>query len=213
MAKKSMTLYEALAKKKILADRVEKCANVRMCAIKKKSDDMTTDDMTIDDAEKSIRSNYASAVSLMNNFTKLSMAINYANAITKVTIAGNEYTIADAIVRYRHLQDEEKIYMRMLSNLAACKQEIENNRNRYLTPEKISDYVSKVLGDSKKDDVLVQKTTDTYVNNWALELYDPMDTETLANTKLEEIAEFRENIHAALTQVNCTTTIEVDFED
>ena len=45
------------------------------------------------------------------------------------------------------------------------------------------------------------------------ELYDPFNIEELVNKKLDEINLFEEQIHFALTQANCTNTIEVEFED
>ena len=208
-----MTLYEALSKKKIYEDKVRKLERFRLVDIKKKYDDVNNAGKDINDIREIIVAGYQSTVAILNNYITLKAAINEANAITKVEIAGKEYTIANAIARQRGLDQEEAMYSRMLSNINAINTEVENINSKYLSPDAISRYISSVLGDSKKSDELIRQVTEDYKKEHEVEDYDPLNTEELATKKLEEIAQFREEIHYKLTQVNCTTEITVELED
>lgn len=214
MATVTMTLYQALAKKKILEDQVEKIRTYRFCGVKKKASDVvTSDNITTTEALESFQSARDKSISLLTNLSELKAVINAANATTEVTIAGKVYTIANAIARYRMLDKFEEQYKRMLMNIASCKAEVEKKNSTYLDPDKISAYVKQVLGDSKKDQALIDSTTKAYTEQYEVELYDPLNTEELATKGLEEIAEFREQFHYSLTEVNCKTMITVEFTD
>lgn len=208
-----MTLYEALSRKRILEDKVSKITTHRYVDIKKKHADESWGGVDIVDIDKSIHSAYSSEISLIRNLASLKAAINEANVNIKVEIAGKRYSIADAISRQRSLDEEEHMYIRMANNLEAVEREIESIRERYMNPEAISNYVSKVLGDSKKDDALIQTVTEDYMKKYEPELYDPLNTKEIAKERLNEIALFREQIHYALTQANCSNSITVEFED
>jgi hypothetical protein len=213
MSEVTMTLYEALAKKKIYESRVLNIQTYRACGIKLKASNITTDNQTLEEAEANYQSGLDESVAVLNNLTALKAAINEANVKIFVNIAGKDYTIASAIARYRMLDTEEKIYRSMLNNINACRTEVTNNNTRYLDPDRISEYVKKVLGDSKKDSDLIDSTTQTYKDQYEKEIYDPLNTEELATNKLKEIAEFRESIHYKLTEANCKNTITVTLAD
>ena len=104
------------------------------------------------------------------------------------------------------------MYTRMLTNIRACENEIEN-ASANLSSEAVSKYVSRILGDSKKDESTIKALKEQYIKDNTLELYDPLNTRELASTKLDELAAFKEQIHFALTKANCENTITVNFSD
>lgn len=213
MAKETMTLYEALTKKKLYESKISKLSVNSFCAVKYKHKDMCTDNNDIEETKNAIKANYDKTVALVNNFIALKSAINDANAKIMITVAGKEYSIANAIVRQRSIGNEKAIYTKMLNNLATCKREAEYHNSEYLSSDNISKYISRLLGDSKKDDSIIAKLKEDYIKDHEYEVYDPLNVEELANKKLEEINQFEEQIHFVLTQANCTNTIEVEFED
>ena len=213
MSKVELTLYQALEKKKILEKRVNKVRGNELVGIRKKHIEETITGVPLADVKAAMEENLASSVSLVNNYITLKAAINEANAVTKVTIAGKEYTIANAIARYRGLDNEEYLYRNMLSNVVNAKNKVELTNQKYLSPESISRYVANILGDSKKDEALIAATEQRYREANEVELYDPLDTEKLATEKIEEIELFREEFHSVLTTANCNTVITVEFAD
>lgn len=213
MSEVTMTLYEALSKKKVLEKQVENLKSYRLVDIKKTNFEESLFGENIEDVKKSIQAGYDKSVAVFNNYVELKAAINEANARIIVTIAGQNYTIANAIIRQRMLDDEELMYNRMLANIASLENEIEKNNNKYLSPDAIAAYIKNVLGDSKKDENLINSMKEDYIKSRTIELYDPLKTKEVAERKLEEIALFREQIHYALTQANCNNSITVNFAD
>ena len=211
---KTMTLYEALEKKKILEKKVEQYRynQPRLVDIKKTYDDVNDKGVAIDDIKKAIQSGRDAYCALVYNLSELKAAINEANAKIHVVIAGKEYSIANAISRLRSIDVEVDMYTRMLTNIRACENEIENASTN-LSSEAVSKYVSKILGDSKKDEGTIKALKEQYIKDNTRELYDPLNTRELASTKLDELAAFKEQIHFALTKANCENTITVNFSD
>jgi hypothetical protein len=213
MATVTMTLYEALAKKKILEDQVHNTKNYRMIDKKLTYSDTTPTGVQINEVKSAIQSAFSSSVSLLYNYIALKSAINDANASIQVEINGTSYSIANAIIRQRELDREEAMYSRMLSNVNILRDDVNKTNERYLSADEVSKYVSKILGDSKKDQTLIDSIVDKYKKEHQVELYDPLNTEELALNRLDEIKSFREQIHFVLTQANCNNKITVDFAD
>lgn len=213
MATVTMTLYEALAKKKILEDQVNNTKNYRMIDKKLTYSDTTPTGVPINEVKSAIQSAFSSSVSLLYNYIVLKSAINDANASIQVEINGTSYSIANAIIRQRELDREEAMYERMLSNVNILRDDVNKTNERYLSADEVSKYVSKILGDSKKDQTLIDSVADKYKKEHQVELYDPLNTEELALNRLDEIKSFREQIHFVLTQANCNNKITVDFWD
>lgn len=213
MSTKTMTLYEALAQKKILEKRVNDMRVYRMVDTKKKYGDENKEGSPIESIKESIQSAYDSTIALVDNLKALTCAINDANAKTLVTINGEEMSIANAIALQRYIDKEEYLYKSMLSNYASVKSSVESHNTKVLNPDSVSSYVSKVLGDSKKDEALIEATKNSYIIANEIEVYDPMNTEKIATERLEKLALFKEEIHYKLTKVNCDTEITVEFND
>ena len=214
MATVTMTLYQALARKKTLESQISKIKHWRMCGIRKSYEDLeVTDNVSIEEAKEMYQSAFDSSIKLVDNLATLKAAINQANATIKVVIAGNEYTIAEAIARFRSLDLEEQLYQRMIVNATELKNKVEKTNDQKLSEERKSEYVNKILGDSKKDEALINTTLDTYVKATQVEFYDPLGTVEKATAKLEEILKFREEYHFVLTEANCQNTIDVEFAD
>lgn len=213
MAKVTMTLYEALSKKKILESKVDDLRAFSVCTTKKKNSDETSVGYSTEEFKKMIQSRIDSTRATLCNYTNLKAAINEANARIEVTINGQTYSIANAIARHRAIQKERMIYMSMLRDL----EKTENNVNQInadrLSPERISDHVSKILGDSKKDSKLIEAVTDEYKKKYEVELYDPFNMKEFLSEMLDSYDKFEEEIHFALTQANVNNTIEVEFAD
>lgn len=213
MSIKTMTLYEALAQKKILEKRFNNMSIYRMVDTKKKFSNENKDGVDIETIRSSLQAAFDSTVSLTDNLKVLTCAINVANATTKVVINGEEMTIANAIALQKFVDTEVELYSAMLSSYTSIKNTVEDHNNKKLSPTAISEYVSKILGDSKKDESLINATTDSYIKANELEVYDPMNTEKIARERLDKLALFKEEIHYKLTKVNCDTEITVELKD
>ena len=69
------------------------------------------------------------------------------------------------------------------------------------------------MGNVKASPDLINDTSKRYIEDNEVYLYDPMGVQVMAEEKLEELSQFEEEIHFALTKANCENSIEVDISD
>lgn len=212
MATVTLTIYEALAKRKILEARVEKTRAYRLVDVKKKYSDENKDGVNIDEIRKRIQAGYDESIAVMNNYRAIQAAINESNAKTTVNVNGKTYTVANAIARHRNLDKEERMYRSMLEDYREAERAVQQLNEKQLSPDAISRFVQSTAG-TKTNDELVRNLTQQYKERYEVELFDPLNTKELAEKMLEDIKKFREEIHFTLTQSNVTTTITVELDD
>ena len=215
MAKVKMSLYEALNRKSVMEKQIREINTVYRMVDKKLKSSTTEilDGTALADVDKSISAAYDRSVAVVQNYQNLCAAIYKANSETTITIGGKTMTIAEAIGREKYISVEEKIYTSMINTYNKMKSEVDTSNARNLSPESISTYVEKVLGDSKKDENLIRATENIYKTQHEVEMYDPLNSYEVGTKKLEELNEFKERLHFELTNINCKTEIEVDFVD
>lgn len=219
MAKVELTIQEALAKKKILEDKVNKnyslAQKFAFVAIASETD-TTIQGVDREDAINIMRANFDSTRHLISNLRALKSAINASNAITKVMIAGKEYAVADAIAKLQSIKYDKKLLERCESQLLAAKKEIENHNATIQNPDNVSMYVNRVLGSSesaKKNETLYNTIVEDYMKKNLVYLIDPNNLQNRLDLYNDDVAQFEEQVHTALLKSNLETIIEVEYED
>lgn len=208
-----MTLYAALAKKKILESQIKNIEKYRLVDAKKKYADTSKDGTAISDVANQIQSGWDKSIAILNNYINIKAAINDANANTYIELAGKKYTIANALVRYKSLSIEEDLYRTMINNYNAISNEVIRTNSKNLSPDAIASYIEKMPGEGKnKDNDFLEKVKKSYIESCELEIYDPKNTKEYAEKRLEEIAYFREEINFKLVEANIKTEIEVELD-
>lgn len=214
MSTVTMTLYQALEKKKILEGRVQKMRSYQLCCVRKANEEVDNNGKPLSDVlEKSIKPGYQESVALLNNLIALKAALNEANAKVTIEIDGKTYTIANAIVYYRNIDRMLDIYHRMIGNYQSVENEVTKLNTRHQSNEAINAYLEKALGDGKRDPAMVETMTKGYIERNSWSVYDPLDTQKLAKEKMEQLEKFKNDLHYKLTQANIENRITVEFED
>lgn len=210
-----MSLYQALEKKKILEDRVNREMKAyRLCCVRKENDEVTKDGQPLDEVYKnSIQPGYQKSIALLKNLIALKAAINEANAKVTVEIDGKSYTIANAMVILRNHDKLADMYRRMTTNYQQVSDEVAKLNERSQSNDAINSYLEKSLGDGKRDPEMVKQLTNDYIARNTYSVYDPLDTMKVAQEALEHLEKFSNEIHYKLTQANVSTEIEVEFDD
>lgn len=216
----TMTLYEALEKKKIYDKRLEKLNAHKLATIRRQGADSDTAGRSIKDViDLGIKSSFDQTLAIIINSGRLNSAINDANARIQVEIAGESYSIASAISRYRNIDVEERYYKAILDDLNRLKNEVEITNKKNLSPDAITLYVKAAIGDSFTDPAMAE-TLETIKNKYredtTVEIYDPLGL-TDPNSKncieklLDDVVSFKASFHTALTAANISNVITVDF--
>lgn len=214
MATKTITVYEALQEKKLLEKRIESQSmnKVSFIAFAGESDE-TIDGISIEDIETRLKGNFDSIKHLLKNYASYTAAINQSNAITKITINNKEYTIAEAISRYQGIDNEIRFLQTIAAQYREINDKVRNHNTVVKDPNEVSKYINNVLGDSKKDQALIDSTTNTYLKNHLWKVIDPNKIGDNFEKMLNDVTAFKEQIHFILTKSNAITEITIELED
>lgn len=163
------------------------------------------------DLLKSIQSNTDTVESLIKRKIAIKNAIIMSNAVTKIKIGEEEYTVAEAIAM-RDLIEGKRTYLRVLKeqyNKAVGDVKTINEKvKREAEDRAVATFGN---GDNSKVDKTAagyKSMVDQIVKDNSVELVDPLKLEKKIEDLEIEIEEFDANIDALLSTSNALTTIE-----
>lgn len=215
MSTVTMNIQEALAKKKILENRLSELKGQKLLYVTAATEVATTvNGYKREDIENKLKSNFDSMRHLISNLRELKCAINMSNATTKITVAGKEYTVADAIARYNSISSERLFLSKCIAQYTTVTSQIEDTNTLVSEPERIAAHVGEILGsESKKNESIYNAVVEDYKKNNILYIIDPNNLEEVLLKWKDELDQFEADIHTALITSNIQTQITVEFED
>lgn len=216
MTHETMTVHKALAELKIIDDRINSAISNVLFITAVKNGTKKINGVDVESYKETVRSSYQKANDLINRRNALKRAVVMSNAVTKVTVAGVEYTVAEAIDMKNHGLDGMKM---MLNTMVRQHRDATYDLNKYSGEAlelKANEYVMNILGSqgnaSDKTDVKqVQALHDSYVANNEFVMIDPIDIEKKIEDIRNRIVEFETDVDAALSVSNSLTTIDIDY--
>ena len=223
MAKVTMTLYEALTKKKIYEDQLRKYdLNSKTIFGHYSKLKNNINGVDLETAGKTMIGNFQSYIHIRSNIFALQVAINKANLENTISIPGwkhgAEVTIVEAVTLNQKL-DQEINFVNMISRKLQSETDyIEKQNATVLNPDYIYSQVSKqAIPDKKSEDSAetLAKNIESYKENNTVYLFDPnkiVETGWIEG-KIEEINAFKAGLHTALMTANSQIILEVELED
>lgn len=109
MTTEKMNVHKALAELKILDDRIIKAINSVEACISNKHSNTKVKGVDIKVYTGVMKSSYDKATDLIKRREAIKRAVVLSNAVTKVTVADKEYTVAEAIEMKNHGMDFKKL--------------------------------------------------------------------------------------------------------
>lgn len=213
MAKEKMNVHRALAELKALDSRIQKAARSATYCFANKHSNGKKDGITIDDYKNRMKSEFDSINTLINRRNALKRAVAFSNSVTKVTIDGVEYTVAEAIEMKNHGMDNYRVLLTAIAaNLAAAKNTIQDQNGEYLE-KKANDYIIGFFGGKDKaDSESATSMRKAYIEENTYDFIDPMGIEDFKKKLEDKIASFEAEVDAALSVSNAITNIEFEYE-
>lgn len=213
MAKETMNVHRALAELKTLDSRIQKAARSATYCFANKHSNGKKDGITIDDYKNRMKSEFDSINTLINRRNALKRAVAFSNSVTKVTIDGVEYTVAEAIEMKNHGMDNYRVLLTAITaNLAAAKNTIQDQNGEYLE-KKANDYIIGFFGGKDKaDSETATSMRKAYIEENTYDFIDPMNIEDFKKKLEDKIASFEAEVDAALSVSNAITNIEFEYE-
>jgi hypothetical protein len=139
-----------------------------------------------------------------------------SNAKTKVTIAGAEYTVADAIKRKEDIEYDKSLLREFEAQRRLV---IAQTDSANLEAERQADKHIEALfnGQSSKTEQVnpreVEKQRESFMRNHRWEVIDPNGADKCINALRAEIESFEAEVDAVLSESNAITMVTVELED
>ena len=102
MTTEKMTIHKALCELKTLDARITKCIGETEYVFANKHSNDKVNGMTVAAYCDEIKSGYQRVTDLIKRRDAIKRAVVLSNAVTKVTVGGKEYTVAEAIEMKNH---------------------------------------------------------------------------------------------------------------
>jgi hypothetical protein len=198
-----MSISQALVELKLLKSRISKCKNVDCITVKTKTKTVDVADFT-----KSAKANLQSYKDLLNRYNVIRSKVVVSNATTRVSVAGFEYTVAEAVERKRSIEMEKDMFCVLRSQFKHATAELESHQKAQ--QERLDKLLLQELGkDSKTNVDVVDALTETFLKNNKAELIDPLGLQEVIANMEKSIQDFESNVDWVLSESNGRTQIMV----
>lgn len=207
-----MTVHKALTERKILDDRISKTISEGSYCVANKHSNDKIKGIPLEEYVKIMQGDHDKAVCLIARRKALGRAIMLSNAITKVDVAGDEYTVAEAIEMKNHgIEFAQRLRMAIKQqyDIAKAKAQTENDG----LDERAERYVTGLFGnkEGKVNREEIEKSKQTYSEMNRYELVDPLNVLEKIEALDKEIDGFLAEVDAALSVSNSLTEITIEY--
>lgn len=165
---------------------------------------------TVDDFVSKAKSAYQSINDLIVRRDKIKGAIVASNAVTKVTVAGVEYTVAAAIERKSSIKFRQNLLQTLVGQTSAALRQYEQEARQ--VQARLDSLLEQNFGkDSVKSNAAdVEAISKGFMDRNEVKVSDPLDSKIKIDSLSREIDDFLTNVDVALSVSNATTKITID---
>lgn len=212
--KETMTVHKGLAELKILGDRIGEAIREASFVVANKHSNTKISGESISDYSAAAKTAYQSITSLINRRNAIKRSITRSNAETKVTIAGVEYTVAEAIdMKSTGMSFTKTLADTIASQLKAAKVAADRNNGERLD-DRADEYVRSMYSGSDMKNMAdeLKKVREDFVTAQTVEIVDPINAAEKVDMMTKKYDAFMAEVDSALSVSNALTTIEVEYE-
>ncbi len=213
MTTEKMTIHKALCELKTLDARIKKAIEGSVYAFANKHNNTKVSGLSVSDYCAEIKSAYRSANDLIIRRDAIKRAVVLSNATTKVTVGGNEYTIAEAIEMKNHgIPFRQTLLNKLRNDSIRARREADNNNGDVLEM-RADEYIRSLYAnaDMKNLSDEVKKMRADFMASQVMEIVDPIGITAEIERLEAEINAFAVEVDAALSVSNALTEITVDY--
>lgn len=213
MTQEKMTVHRALAELKILGDRINSAISTGIYCKANKHSNEKINGVSVDEFRKQIQASYDRADDLIKRKNAIKRAVVLSNAITKVKVGNDEYTVAEAIEMKNSGMKYKKELKNTINEQYIHAIQITEKENGDILTQKAENYVFGLYGskEGKTSVDEVENTKKQFILNNAFDLIDPIKVREKIEALEKEISEFESEIDAALSCSNSLTEITIVY--
>ena len=206
-----LTVHEALCEIKVADKRIEKAIqDCAFCAANKEVNPKIAG-VPVKEYENEIRSKYQAITDLIKRNDAIKKAISLSNAATKISVAGVEMSVAEAIYMMQHgITHKQRLLLAMTRALKNARDTIEYENGARLE-DRLDKFIQATYGSKEKvtADELDKASKDFKARN-EYKLVDPLGIVEKIAALTEEIDKFQAAVDSAIQISNATTYIEIE---
>lgn len=212
MTVETMNVHEALTELKMLEKRIPAETKAVVWVLANKHSNTQINGVKLTDVVERVESQRKKVLDLIRRRDAIKRAVVQSNAVTKITVAGAEYTVAEAIDLKNH-------GMEFLGNLQ--EQMVRDYRNAERSAQienanleaRADSYMKTMIGNSDTKNMSAENraTRDAFIVAQTVELVDPIGVLKVAAELDEQINTFMSKVDSALSTSNALTTITVEY--
>jgi len=213
MTKETMSIHKGLSELKIIESRItDKISANNFCIANKKSNKKINgvEVQTFKDETADV---YKSICDLIKRRDAIKKAITLSNATIHVTIAGTDYTVAEAIAMHSTGLFLPEMLLSELKRQRNKVQSLCNLENERID-EKISEMIQNTFDGStgkKMDTSAIEDFTSTMRENMTYELVTGISLDAEIKRLETEIDAFKSEVDAVLSESNAVNTITIEY--
>lgn len=213
MTTETMNIHQALVELKTLDKRIESAINEGEWVIANKHSNAKISGVDLKEFTDGIKSRHQKVTSLIARAEAIKRAVVNSNAVTKVNIAGKEYTVAEAIELKNHGIERQRMLVVQLNQDYVAAKAAADRANGAELERRADEYIRTMVGntDVKGMTEEVKRMRDDFIKAQTMELVDPIGVLKQIETLSDEISAFETNVDAALSVSNALTNIVITY--
>lgn len=210
----TMTIHKALAELKVLDSRIEKETSNACFSVANKHSNTVIKGIPIADFANQAKDALKSIRTLINRRNAIKRAVTRSNAVTKVSIGGKEYTVAEAIDMKNMGMEHLKYLCSLIESQFTSARMSADRENGDKLEQRADTYIQSLYQNADKKNLSdeVKKVRDDFMAAQTVEVLDPIGSSKVALELRDEIDAFMTDVDSALSVSNALTTVEVEYE-
>jgi len=213
MTTEKMTIHKALAELKIIGDRVINSISTATFIKANKHSNEKINGVSIDSFKSQIQGNWDKSNDLIKRRNAIKRAVVLSNAITKVKVGIEEFTVAEAIEMKNTGMQYKKELLNQLNRQYVDAIMITEKENGEILQNKAENYVIGLYGskEGKMQIDEVENTKKQFIINNTFEFVDPIKVREKIDNLEKEISEFETEVDSCLSTSNAITEIVIEY--
>lgn len=208
-----MTIHKALCELKVIGDRINKEQARMPFVFANEHANTKVKGIDLPEYIELMKSAYQSTIDLIARREAIKCAVVKSNAVTMVTVAGKEYTVAEAIeMKNNGMEFRRSLVQKMAYELRQAQTAAELANGDRLQA-RADGYIKNLYGTTDMKSLAQEavEERDKFIRQHTTELVDPLKLNEKVAALDKEISEFLVEIDAALSVSNSLVEIEVSY--
>lgn len=213
MTTETMNVHKALAELKMMDKRIVAATRELEWVVTNKHSNTKINGVSVDEWKADIKAKYQKVLDLIRRRDAIKRAVVNSNAVTKIIVAGKEYTVAEAIDRKNNGVEYQKNLIARLNHDYVMAKSNADRANGAELERRADEHVRIMFGNSdmKGSSAEAVRVRNEFIAAQTTDIIDPVGVVAEMDKISEEVNSFLMNVDAALSVSNALTVITVEY--